>query len=151
MKTKHIKQLINKWAPLLLVISLLWTTLGFTPHSIQKTNPQQTTGNINSSTVMVLDTSGSMDETDITGMTKLEAAQNAATNILDVIAAEAQQSTSVISKIGLVNFSAFTEVNSTLTTDYNSVRSEIQGLYAGGGTGNKEGGKCARDGTEPGG
>lgn len=140
MQTRLMKQSVHNWVPLVFIVTLLWTTLGFSPQSPQNSTPQQgASGNVNSSTVMVLDTSGSMDESDITGMTKLEAAQNAASNILDVIATEAQQSTTVISKVGLVNFNASTQVNSTLTTDYNNIWNEIQGLYAGGGTGMADG------------
>lgn len=96
-------------------------------------------GNIDSSTVLVLDTSGSMDEEDISGETKLQAAQRAADNIVNIVAAEAQQNNAITTKIGLVNYSNSAYANYDLTTDYTSLQGELQNLSANGGTGMAEG------------
>jgi len=96
-------------------------------------------GNVDSSTVMVLDTSGSMDEADITGLSKLQAAQRAAGNIINIASSEAQQSNTITTSLGLVNYNNSAAVNLDLTTDYTSLQKEINNLSAGGGTGMAEG------------
>ncbi len=96
-------------------------------------------GNVDSSTVMVLDTSGSMDEADITGLSKLQAAQRAAGNILNIASSEAQQSNTITTSLGLVNYNNSAAVNLDLTTDYSNLQNEINNLSAGGGTGMAEG------------
>ncbi len=92
-------------------------------------------GNVDSSTVMVLDTSGSMVEEDITGLSKLDAAKHAAGNIINIISSEAQQNNAVTTRLGLVNYNDYAVVNLGLTTDYASVQSELNNLWTTGGTG----------------
>ncbi|MBC8191756.1 MAG: FHA domain-containing protein [FCB group bacterium] len=87
-----------------------------------------------SSTILVFDTSGSMEDQDLSGLTKLEAAVDAGENILEIITAEAQAGVSAGNQIGVVNFSEDAWVGSELTTDMATVRSALAYLYADGGT-----------------
>ncbi len=87
------------------------------------------------STVLVFDTSGSMSDADPSGIVKLEAAKAAASNVLDVIAAENQASISGGHQAGIVDFNDSTNVDAKLTSDISTVKSAIQSLYANGGTG----------------
>jgi pimeloyl-ACP methyl ester carboxylesterase/uncharacterized protein YegL len=80
------------------------------------------------STVLVLDSSGSMDEQDASGSTKLEAAKHAGERILDILEAEGQASSGVVSQIGLVRFSSVTEVLLNLTNDIAAARVALNGL-----------------------
>ncbi len=87
-----------------------------------------------SSTVMVFDTSGSMREPDQTNITKLEAAQRAGGNILDILDAEAGSSTGFVGQIGLIRFSSDASVPVPLTTNIAEVQTALQRLSAQGGT-----------------
>lgn len=106
---------------------------------LRKTQQPISSVSSSSSTVLVLDTSGSMNEADVSGRSKLQAAQAAATNILDVIAAEVQSGTGQGSQVGLVDFNAGSTIDSPLSTDINAVRNSLQSLYANGGTGMADG------------
>lgn len=86
------------------------------------------------STVLVFDTSGSMDGFDRTGITKLEAAKHAGGNILDILEAEASSSTSLSGQIGLVRFGRSASIPYQMTTNINEVRSVLQRFNAQGGT-----------------
>ena len=81
-------------------------------------------------TVLVLDSSGSMDEQDVSGYTKLEAAKQAGQRILDILEAESQASGGVVSQIGLVRFSTVTEIVLGLTNDIAAARNALNSLYS---------------------
>ena len=87
------------------------------------------------STVLIFDTSGSMSEYDPSGTMKIEAAQAAGINILDVIAAENQAAISGSHQLGVVDFSLSAYVAAPLTADISVIESALQALYPGGGTG----------------
>ncbi len=91
----------------------------------------------NSSTIMLFDISGSMNEEDVTDITKLDAAKGAGARILDII--EAENSASQGADVGILSFSYSAWVNSALSTDVGSARSALGGLYANGGTGMPDG------------
>lgn len=97
--------------------------------------PGQPSGTVPSSTVLVLDTSGSMSEQDISQKTKLQAAQAAANNILNVIAAEVQSGSGLGSQVGLVDFNNQPRVDTPLSTDITTAQGALQGLSPNGGTG----------------
>jgi uncharacterized protein YegL len=98
-----------------------------------------------SSTVLVFDTSGSMNEPDSSGVTKLQAAQKAGGNILDIIAAENQAQSSISSQIGVVDFNGATRVVSPLARDIVGAQTALQNLFANGGTGMAGGLQSAMD------
>jgi len=87
-----------------------------------------------SSTILVFDTSGSMEDQDISGITKLEAAVYAGDNILEIIAAEAQAGVGAGNQVGVVDFNEDARVGIGLTTDMAAVQSALSYLYADGGT-----------------
>jgi pimeloyl-ACP methyl ester carboxylesterase/uncharacterized protein YegL len=104
------------------------------PPSITPGSPPPPPNNYtNSSTVMLFDTSGSMNDQDSTNVTKLFAAQNAGGRILDIIQAENDALQGA--EVAILSFSESGQVNSSLSTDTNSARQALNGLYANGGTG----------------
>jgi hypothetical protein len=102
-----------------------------------------------SSTVFLIDTSGSMNEEDITGYSKIEAAQRATRSILDVIKTENMSGLSYLHQVGLVSFENTATLGVDLTTDLTSVESGIDRLYALGGTGMADGLRLAIDMLSP--
>jgi pimeloyl-ACP methyl ester carboxylesterase/uncharacterized protein YegL len=97
----------------------------------------------NSSTVMLFDISGSMNEGDVTGVAKLDAAKGAGSRILDII--EAENSAAQGADVGVLSFSYGAWVNSALSPDVGAARSALDGLYANGGTGMADGLRLAID------
>lgn len=81
-------------------------------------------GNVNTDIILVIDRSGSMGQAN-----KLVQAKNAAKNFIDVVAKQSESA-----QIGLVTFSTDSSLASSLTTDYNSVKSKINALTANGNT-----------------
>ena len=81
-------------------------------------------GNVTTDIVLIIDRSGSMGQAN-----KLVQAKNAAKNFIDVVAG--QESTT---RVSLVSFSTTSKLDAGLSTDYNKVKSEIDGLKADGWT-----------------
>jgi Mg-chelatase subunit ChlD len=102
-----------------------------------------------SATVFLLDTSGSMNEQDITGYSKIEAAQRATQSILDVIKTENMSALSYLNQVGMVSFDNTPTLGVNLTTDLPSVESGIDRLSAFGGTGMADGLRMAIDMLSP--
>ena len=75
-----------------------------------------------------------MEDQDISGITKLEAAVYAGDNILEIIAAEAQAGVGAGNQVGVVDFNEDARVGIGLTTDMAAVQSALSYLYADGGT-----------------
>ena len=95
-------------------------------------------------TVLIFDSSGSMEEYDTTGISKLEAAQRAGVQILNVIEAE-HDALSSSGQVGLVNYDSSAEVLSELTPDIRSLQDVLMSMYAGGRTAMSEGLSMAID------
>jgi Mg-chelatase subunit ChlD len=111
--------------------------------SSQPPPPESTTS---TATALIFDVSGSMDEYDASGMTKLQAAQAAGADILNIIAAENQAQGGVVhNDIAIVSFSNTAWVNLSLTTDVSAAQSALQGLYPMEGTGMPDGLKTGLD------
>ncbi|MDP9325316.1 MAG: VWA domain-containing protein [Candidatus Dormibacteraeota bacterium] len=77
------------------------------------------------SVMLVIDTSGSMDASDVSP-TRLDAAKKAAHNLIDQLPSN--------SRVGLIGFSTYPIVASTLTENRDTVLSALDALQAGGGT-----------------
>lgn len=92
----------------------------------------------NTSTVLIFDTSGSMDEPDASGVNKLQAARQSGDRILDILEAE-RQAGSAISQISLVAFSTWARIDLGLTSDISAARAALQNLYADDRTGMPDG------------
>jgi len=99
--------------------------------------------------VLLLDTSGSMDELDITGFSKIEAAQRATRSILDVIMAETVPGLSYKHQAGLVSFDNHSAIEAEITDDLISVQSIADRLTANGGTGMADGLRMSLDMLKP--
>ena len=88
----------------------------------------------NASTVMVFDTSGSMNLLDQTGIMKIEAAKRAGNSILDILQAEAELSSGFTGEVGLVRFSNTISLELPLTNNIADARSVLKRFFANGGT-----------------
>lgn len=91
------------------------------PPSPTPTPIQNTCGNVATDTMLLIDRSGSMGQAN-----KLVEAKNAAKNFVDIISKDTRN------RVGLVSFSTKATVNSSLTTNYASVKSQIDSLSASG-------------------
>ncbi len=98
-----------------------------------------------SSTILVFDSSGSMNDQDASGVTKLIAAKTAGQSILDVIKAENEVADSGIAQVGLVDFNFLPNVDASLSMDISIAETALQNMYADGGTGMPDGLKTALD------
>jgi len=87
-----------------------------------------TCGVANSNTMMIVDRSGSMSENDGSTGTKMSNAITAGNNFVDLTAANPQN------EIGLVSFSNTATTNSPLTSNFSSVKTQINTLKASGET-----------------
>src|SRR6266480_784114 len=92
------------------------------------TNALATCGIANSDTMMIIDRSGSMGETDASGGTKISNAITAADNFIDLTAKNIQN------EIGLVSFSTTATTDSPLTSNFASVKTKVNALKASGST-----------------
>lgn len=101
---------------------------------------------ITTSTVMIFDTSGSMNWQDASGVSKLEAAKSAGLTILDILRAEnAVAEGNNGAEVGIVDFNTTARVDSGLTTDMEAASSALTGLTAGEGTGMPDGLRLSLD------
>jgi len=83
---------------------------------------------------MVFDTSGSMNDLDRTGISKIDAAKRAGSNILDILEAEASSTMGFSGRIGLVRFSSDYETVLPLTDDLVNARQVLQSFSPQGST-----------------
>ena len=79
----------------------------------------------NADVILVIDVSGSMQAADV-APTRLEAAKNAATTLIDQLPGD--------DRIALVSFSSTATLRQPLTTDRGDVKAALAGLKSGGGT-----------------
>lgn len=90
--------------------------------------------------MLVFDTSGSMADADASGMAKIEAAQKAGGDILDVIAAENQARKSAdLNQVGAVGYQTTPYVVSSITADIASVKAQLPSMGPNGSTGMPDG------------
>jgi hypothetical protein len=81
-----------------------------------------------SSTILVFDASGSMDELDSSGLTKIEASRRAGTQILNVIAAE-NSANSAQNQVGIASYSTTSNIVSPLTNDISSLYTPLNSIF----------------------
>ncbi len=120
-------------------ILLMLAGLCFTPQGLSGVVSAATQPAISSVAVMVLDTSSSMRDIDASGIAKIEAAQNAASRLLNMISSENEAISGGVNQIGLVSFSSGVTVELPLTQDIASVNTALQNLYAHDNTGMPKG------------
>ncbi len=99
----------------------------YTPPSYQE-QPTSST-----ETVLVFDTSGSMSDSDSSGISKIEAAQRAGLQILNVIEAE-NIALGASNQIGIASYNYTANVDNPLTTDIALLKDTLVGLSANGST-----------------
>ena len=104
-------------------------------------HPQATI--VNTATVFILDSSGSMDNADASGVSKLNAAKDASGKLLDII--EAENRAGGDHEVAIVEFSDSSQVDTPLTTDVSQARSAVGRMFADGGTAMPQGLKTALD------
>jgi len=85
-------------------------------------------------TVLVFDTSGSMDDMDASGIIKLDAAKRAGKNLLSLMASQNDSGFSAVNQVGIVEFYDSANVTIRPTTDMNAASRALDSLYATGGT-----------------
>ena len=89
----------------------------------------------NTETILLVDTSTSMEENDIGGTQKMAAAQHAAGNLLEVISSEQQAAGGTFRhQVGLVSFSSSAEIIHSMTTETLGVKASIEQLFPSGNT-----------------
>ncbi|MDD2920800.1 MAG: FHA domain-containing protein [Anaerolineales bacterium] len=110
-------------------------------YAVTETPSQTASGT--SSTALLFDISGSMDEQDLSGVTKLDSAKGAGARILDII--QAENSASQGAEVGILSFSDGAWVDSPLSADVNSARAALVNLSARNGTGMSDGLRLAID------
>lgn len=98
-----------------------------TTHS-QATNAAATCGIATSDTMMIIDKSGSMNDKAGSTGTKISNAITAGDNFVDLTAKNAQN------EVGLVSFASTATTDSTLTSNFSSVKTQINNLKASGST-----------------
>lgn len=84
-------------------------------------------------TVLVFDISGSMGDPDSSGITKIEAAQRAGIQILNIIEAE-NEALVGSGQVGIASYDYTANVVSPLTTDITLLKDLLSQVYPGGGT-----------------
>jgi Mg-chelatase subunit ChlD len=97
------------------------------------------------STILLLDTSGSMEEQDVTGYTKIQSAQKAASAILNVILTEKTSISSHIHQVGLISFDDSARTLASISEDLAPIQSAVDNLYASGATAMADGLNMAID------
>jgi Mg-chelatase subunit ChlD len=99
-----------------------------TPITIQINKPQVSCGTSPADTMLIIDTSGSMNDQAGSSGTKLSNAKSAATNFVNLLSGQANN------RVGLVNFAATAKLDSPLTSIFSNVTSQINSLSANGST-----------------
>lgn len=98
------------------------------PVTIQINKPQTSCGTSPGDTMLVMDTSGSMNDQEGTSGTKISNAISAADNFITIVSSEASN------RVGLVNFSSTAQLDSPLTSSFSTVTSQVNALKANGDT-----------------
>jgi Mg-chelatase subunit ChlD len=99
---------------------------------------------VNTTTILVIDTSGSMDDLLATGESKLSAAKNAGRKLLDIIGAENEVNVGA-HKVAIVEFSDSAFVDIGFTDDIYAAQNALANLYTTGGTAMPKGLRTALD------
>jgi len=99
-----------------------------TPVTIQINKPQTSCGTSPGDTMLVMDTSGSMNDQEGTSGTKISNAITAADNFINIVSGAANN------RIGLVNFATTATLDSPLTSSFGTVTSQVNALKANGST-----------------
>ena len=87
--------------------------------------PTACTANVPTDTVVIMDTSGSMnDKISSSQGTKLKNAKSAASSFVDILSSNSQN------KLGLVSFGTTATLNSGLTTSYSTIKTKLNSLSA---------------------
>ena len=101
---------------------------------------------LSSATVLLLDTSGTMQDLDAGGaMSKIQAAQNASNSLLDILAAENQAQAASPHQVAIADFNSSAQVDLSLTSSISDAQNAVNSLYAGGRTAMPDGLKVAID------
>ena len=116
------------------ILMLLMLTLSVVPAGATKSSTSNFQSSGATTTILVFDTSGSMDDADISGATKMQAAVSAGSSVLAVIDAENQANLGAQNEIGVVDFSSSAFVAAELTTNTSNIQGALNSLSAGGGT-----------------
>ncbi len=99
-----------------------------TPVSVQINKPQLSCGTSPGDSLLVMDTSGSMNDKEGSSGTKISNSIGAAKNFVDIVSGMENN------RIGLVSFADVGTLNSPLTSTFDTVKSQINTLTANGGT-----------------
>lgn len=118
--------------------------LGLSPSCVSAAGSQPSTGNTaKSSTVLLLDISGSMGDF-WQGGVKMESAKNAATDVVTMMEQEAQAG-GALHRVGVAAFSSWAEVPLAPSADYAQAKAVISELYPTAGTNIGEGLRVANE------
>lgn len=98
------------------------------PVTVQINKPTASCGTSPGDTMLVMDTSGSMNDQEGTSGTKISNAISAADSFINIVSGEANN------RIGLVNFSTTATLDSPLTTSFATVTNQVNALKANGNT-----------------
>jgi len=99
-----------------------------TPVTIQINKPQTSCGTSPGDSMLVMDTSGSMNDTLNSSSTKISTAIAAANNYVDIVSGETNN------RVGLVNFATAATLDSPLTNAFSTVKTQISALKPNGDT-----------------
>lgn len=103
---------------------------------------------IESATLLLFDSSGSMEEADRSGLSKIQASQSSVQNVLNIISTQNVASNSASHQIAVVSFSESAEIRSSLDQSLNQAEAAISSLIADGGTAMPDGLRLAIDAIE---
>jgi Zn-dependent metalloprotease/uncharacterized protein YegL len=121
-----------------------WAAVGVGKPAISVPPPLLPSGG-SSTTMMVLDASGSMNSPDPSGQTKILAAEAAGTSVLDILSAEKKASPFTFSQVGILHFNQNTNVDYPIGTDFPAAQNTLASIVANYGTGMPDGLKQALD------
>lgn len=99
-----------------------------TPVTVQINKPQTSCGTSPGDSMLIIDTSGSMNDQDGSSGTKISNAISAAGNFINIVSGFTNN------RIGLVNFSTTATLDSPLTSSFSAVQSQVDSLKANGNT-----------------
>jgi Mg-chelatase subunit ChlD len=96
-----------------------------------QSTPEPKVHSLETTTVLVMDLSGSMADPEATGISKIDAAKQAAIQLLQAIE---QENNNRIHGVGLISFREVAKVENPITTDIATLKLQIQQMYPDGGT-----------------
>ncbi len=143
MNTKHVSH-AKFWGVRITAVSLLILAVFTRGGSVSALPSLAAADTVNTTTILVIDTSGSMDDLLATGESKLGAAKNAGRKLLDIIGAENEVSVSA-HKVAIVEFSDSAFVDIGFTDDIYAAQNALANLYTTGGTAMPKGLRAALD------